>query len=211
MISCVIFDFDGTLVASNEIKKQTFYEVTKNLLGAKEELEDLLSSSESGDRYSIFTKLVLNLEKGKNKTISPSVLSDRYSEICEHKITHAKEVEGAISAIKELKVLGIKIFISSATPEAPLKKIIENRGWLKFFDGVFGAPHSKDEHVNKILRKYQFSSEEIIYVGDSEIDRSAALLSGCNFIGIGKDWSRFKLKPSILLPNLKNFKKELNL
>jgi len=48
MIKCVIFDFDGTLVKSNEIKIRVFYEVTKDLVGADSILDKILSRPSTG-------------------------------------------------------------------------------------------------------------------------------------------------------------------
>ena len=61
MVKCVVFDFDGTLVGSNEIKRRTFYEVTKNLVDADILLDKILSSPDSGDRYDIFDTLIIGL------------------------------------------------------------------------------------------------------------------------------------------------------
>ena len=46
MIKFVVFDFDGTLVESNEIKRQTFFEVTDYLPGAKPLMDEVLSDPE---------------------------------------------------------------------------------------------------------------------------------------------------------------------
>ena len=44
MYKCAIFDFDGTLVQSNEIKKETFYEVTQNFSELSSILDKILSN-----------------------------------------------------------------------------------------------------------------------------------------------------------------------
>jgi phosphoglycolate phosphatase len=211
MTKCVIFDFDGTLVQSNEIKKKTFYEVTKDLPGASKELDKLLSSPNSGDRYSIFRQLVKNLQIVDDNFTIATKFSNSYSEICQHKILNAKEINGASNIIKNLKVLGIKVFISSATPQNPLESIIKAKGWYVLFDGVFGSPLSKNEHIQIIINKYRFPIKDMVYVGDSEVDRIVADINGCKFIGIGENCSRFSIKPFILLDSFKNFIEELRL
>jgi len=62
MIKCVVFDFDGTLVKSNEIKRRVFYEVTEDIVDAVPVLDELFSVPDSGDRYNIFDLLIKNLK-----------------------------------------------------------------------------------------------------------------------------------------------------
>ena len=211
MIKCVVFDFDGTLVESNEIKRRTFYEVTKNLVDADILLDKILSYPDSGDRYDIFDTLIIELKLDREVFVSASKLSDSYTKICEYEISRAPEIKGAVKTIKELRSLGVKIFISSATPEITLQKIIDMRGWKDMINMALGSPDSKIDHLQTILTKNKYSISEVVYVGDSEIDRDAALLVGCRFVGIGKDWSRFSSKPSTLLNTLENFTTELKL
>jgi len=211
VIKCVVFDFDGTLVESNEIKRKTFYEVTKHIVGASDILDNILSSSNPGDRYDIFDLLVVENRLTKNFFVNKMQLVNSYTKMCEYKISRAPEIKGAIRVINQLKTLGIKVFISSATPEDTLKNIVDIRGWKGVIDEIFGAPDSKIDHLQAILTKNKYSESEVVYVGDSEVDRDAALSVGCKFIGIGKDWSRFSNKPTILLNTFENFLIELKL
>jgi len=211
MIRCIVFDFDGTLVESNKIKRRVFYEVTKDLVGADSALDKILSSPNSGDRYNIFNLLITELKLVREVFVSSLQLADSYTRICEYEISRAPEIKGAIKTIKDLKGLGVKVFISSATPESTLKKIIDMRGWKEIIDKSFGSPDGKVEHMRAILLENKLSISEVIYVGDSEIDKSTALLIGCKFIGIGKDWSRFSSKPPVLLSTLENFIEKLSL
>lgn len=209
MIKCVFFDFDGTLIDSNNIKRKTFYDVTQNFEGADKILDKILSSADAGDRNDIFNFLTEELNLKKNIQIHAEDLINSYTKKCEHRISNAQEIKGAHKALIELKNKGLMLVISSATPQRTLNRIIELIGWSGLFYQVMGSPNSKLEHVKKVLFENNFSNEEVIYVGDSEIDRQTAFNSGCKFIGIGKDLSRFKSKPKIFLNNLDNLLKEI--
>jgi phosphoglycolate phosphatase-like HAD superfamily hydrolase len=138
-------------------------------------------------------------------------LSDSYTKICEYEISRAPEIKGAVKTIKELRSLGVKIFISSATPINTLNKIVLMRGWGKMVDTVFGSPESKVDHLRTILRKNKYSISEIVYVGDSQVDIEAASIVGCKFIAIGEGWDRFNSRPDTILDNLENFTKKIKL
>ena len=209
MIKCVVFDFDGTLVESNEIKRRAFYEVTKDIIGADSILDKLFSMPDSGDRYSIFNALIRNLKKPHKSAISAICLSDLYTKKCERKIYNAPEILGALKTLKELKRRKVKVFLSSATPIDTLQRIIDMRGWNELFDGVMGSPDSKKDHLKSILLLSDYSLSEVAYIGDNEVDQKAALSIGCKFIGVGKNWNRFNSKPPVLLKNLESLIREL--
>lgn len=204
MIKFVVFDFDGTLVESNEIKRQTFFEVTDHLPGTKPLLDKVLSDPEFGDRNAIFAYVSERLNStNQGVVVDPLELSALYTKLCEEKIIQAHEIKGATQALAKLYAMGIKLMISSATPELTLKNIILKRGWGPMFSDIYGFPASKEQHVTEIMGTWQCSAENILYVGDSEIDRRAALRAGCYFAGVGNDTSRFDIIPEHMLEDLR--------
>ena len=56
MIACVVFDFDGTLVLSNAIKRDAFYMIADRYAGGRACMDELLTSR-TGDRAAILQRL----------------------------------------------------------------------------------------------------------------------------------------------------------
>lgn len=210
MIKCAIFDFDGTLVDSNNIKFNTFFQVTKNIPNSKKLLEQILQEN-PGDRFAIFKSLSNRLYSEYQISVNDKNLSDEYTSICEKKVSTAQSIKGSEDSLEKLKLKGVKLFVSSATPEETLVNIINKRGMSHFFDGIFGAPKIKEMHIHHVMKLYDSNSSEIIYIGDSEADRVAANMSNCHFIGVGHDSSRFLIKPPILLKSLQDLPKSISL
>jgi phosphoglycolate phosphatase len=211
VIKCIIFDFDGTLVESNEIKKDTFYEVTKNIVGADSILDELFLKPDFGDRFDIFNTLFDNIKRPYKVNTSATYLSGLYTKICEYKISKSPEIPGAQDTLEQLKIKKIKAYVSSATPTDTLKRIIDARGWGEFFELIMGSPKSKEDHIKLVLSLNSCSVSEVAYVGDSEIDQNTSLLTGCKFVGVGKNWDRFDCKPDTLLDTLEKLIEELKL
>jgi len=116
----------------------------------------------------------------------------------------APEVPYTFKMLERLKKLKKQIYLSSATPLAYLPKILELRRISRLFDGVYGAPPSKIDHINQILSITKSKLDKIVYIGDSEIDRITAMKSGCGFIGIDNGDNRFNQKPNMLIIDYKN-------
>lgn len=204
MIHCIAFDFDGTLVDSNEIKRKTFFDVTSRFIGGEKIMDWTLSDPGAGDRYSVFDLFSRKMASiHKNDQINTSQLVEEYTILCEKKISQAPEMDDVWYALPALADSGAQLVISSATPEATLRRIVSKRKLSEFFSHVFGAPETKEEHIMKIMNYFQCGPKQIVYVGDSEIDQAAAKNQGCHFIGVGKDNLRFDAEPEVLLPTLK--------
>ena len=203
MIRYIVFDFDGTLVDSNEIKNQAFFDVTSDIPNANKILRSILKIQDFGDRYKIFDHLCEEL-KSYNEYLKfdSSFLVTEYTNLCERKILKAPYIFGAKHALNKLYNLNFKLFISSATPQKELIKIVKQKNMYNYFEKVFGSPHSKFQHIDKIILDFNCNASEILYIGDSEVDRVASLSSNCHFIGVGNDFSRFKVRPKILIDSL---------
>lgn len=202
MAKCIVFDFDGTLVISNEIKKQVFFEVTAYLPGSRNLLKQILADPDFGDRYKILRHLTSRLEKETGGSINSNALIDKYTAVCEKLISAAPEFPGARTALEGLSAKGFHLAISSATPVNTLKNIVSRRNIDHFFSHVFGAPESKEEHLFKIFSLETCKPNKTVLVGDSDVDRRTAKNLGCQFIGVGKGYDRFLVKPAYFLEDL---------
>ena len=209
MIKCIIFDFDGTLVDSNEIKREAFFTVTNHFSGSKDIMADILNTKNPGSRYDIFNSYSKRVNEETQFLIDGSALVEKYSAICEESVSLAESVLGFNSLFNYLKKTDIKIVISSATPTNTLVKIIINRKINHFFDDVYGSPETKVSHINKVIKDYNINANEILYVGDSEVDLQASLTSGAFFIGVGNDYCRFLSDQHQLVNNLDSIKNML--
>ena len=205
-----MFDFDGTLVDSNEIKREAFFTVSDHLSSSQKIMFEILNMTDLGDRYDIFNRYSKRLNQEFKFLIDEHVLVEKYSAICEENVSLAESILGFDSLLNYLKKTDIKVIISSATPAISLKKIIINRKIDHFFDHIYGSPESKVEHIKKVIKDYNISPKEILYVGDSEVDMQASVISGSFFIGVGNDYSRFLSDQHQLVNNLDSIKNILD-
>ncbi len=189
MIRAVAFDFDGTLVRSNAIKRKVFYDVTTDIPGAAGILDALFASDFKGDRYKLFTELCQRLTPSRAPVSARQLglqLASVYGELCREQIAVCAEVPGATAALRILRERDIGAFVVSATPETDLKPIISDRGFDRFFKGVRGAPTNKAQHLENILATEDILPTEIAMIGDGSDDLAAAKAIGCRFIGIAR-------------------------
>jgi phosphoglycolate phosphatase-like HAD superfamily hydrolase len=182
MIGHVVFDFDGTLVRSNRIKRDCFHETLADVPGGAAILDDLFASHYRGDRFALFREVVRRL--GPDCVLEPDELAARYGRLCRIRIGTAPEVPGAGTALSRLAEAGVRMFLISATPQQALDEVVADRGLAGLFDLVLGAPTGKSAHLCRVIETCGITAADIVMVGDGHDDLAAAADVGCRFIAV---------------------------
>ena len=182
-----IFDFDGTLVHSNKIKRDAFYDLSDQIIKNKQVVDEVLSSIPEVSRFEIIEKIHEIIANNSGLTFDREVIQkaiDKYSEVVREKVLACPEVNGASELLTTLNAEGNLIFISSNTPEEPLGELITARKWNKVIKGYYGFPKQKPETIQAILKDRQLKSSEVLVIGDGSSDETSALQTGCHFFKI---------------------------
>ncbi len=201
-IKVIVFDFDGTLIDSNSLKRDAYYKLFEQKQEVKKIIGNVLKKYYEKSRYVILEEILRELkltqrdEKFMQKRIDQ--MASQYNRIVLLGAKECAEMDGANRILKQLKER-YRLYISSFTPKEALDQIINYRCWSTFFDGVFGYPTTKLEALTIIMKKEDIEPSEICVVGDGATDRSAAQTKGCYFFGIDQKHAlKDFLKSSIL-------------
>lgn len=190
MLACIVFDFDGTLVQSNEIKLQTYYQVAEAVHCPREVVDAVLQAEAPGDRHQVFNSIATEmnerrlLPEGEPVDRYGGSLTERYSEICETLIARCPEVDGASEALQKLHDRGLSLILNSATPETQLKKVLGSRAFSSLISAAYGAPATKVENLNAIIKDRGCDPRDVLFVGDGDDDLQAAQRTDCHFVGV---------------------------
>lgn len=184
----VIFDLDGTLLYTlQDITDALNYAILKN--GLKEiSLDEARNFVGSGAKV-LIERVINNNEYILNNKIKKSIdlfnnlyndYMDKYKVICTNT---TRPYNGIVRTLNTLKRLGIKLAVLSNKPDRDTKAVINRYFDHGLFDLVYGAREGvalkpSPEPVNEILKLLNLTRDEVIYVGDSDIDCKTATNSG---------------------------------
>ena len=201
MIKCVAFDFDGTLVDSNHIKRQAFFDVVAHLPGAPELMGGVLAQA-PGDRFQIFERFaaVWHRHTGSEAAaIDAAALTADYTKRCEDAIAAEAEFPGATRALEAIAEKGLATALVSATPTTPLEALVRRKRWRDLFGHVIGGATDKAAALSELARRTRLPAAAILMVGDKQVDQDGARRCGCRFVGMRRGDNDFVVAPPMLV------------
>lgn len=183
-LSAIVFDFDGVLADSVEVKTAAFANLYKEY-GDKVVEKVIHHHRNHGGmtRAEKFYHYHSQYAKHPLTDEDHEALCQRFSSLVVEKVTAAKEIAGAETMLRHWHGK-VPLFIDSATPDEEIILITQKRGIAKYFEKTLGSGHSKTENLKAILEGYDLAPEEVVFYGDAASDYRAATNCGTHFVGI---------------------------
>ncbi|MDD5560607.1 MAG: HAD-IA family hydrolase [Candidatus Omnitrophica bacterium] len=182
MIKGIIFDFDGVIVESTDIKTEAFAKLFE--IEGERVVEKVVSYHKDNmgvSRFDKFRYIYRNILHRQLDDKEFNSLCTRFASLVLDAVVKAPYVKGVqeflINRSKQSK-----LFIVSATPQDEISDIVRRRGLDKIFISVYGAPLAKFDAVKKILMDNKISAQGALYIGDAMSDYLAAKDNGVKFI-----------------------------
>ncbi|NIY75429.1 HAD hydrolase-like protein [Thalassospira sp. HF15] len=195
MIKAVCFDFDGTLVNSNDIKKSVFYSIARKFPSGENYLESLLHQNPPLDRHSIFEIMAKKYRLPREQELA--LLAD-FTATVHKRVVEADLMPGAMYCLKKLNSMDLSLSINSATPERELKAILRERRLSEWFEHTKGRPASKQENLQELMHRQGFQANDVLVIGDGADDQDCAEQLGCHFQPVFDFRGNRDISPSVL-------------
>ena len=181
-IKAIIFDFDGVLVESVDIKTRAFARLFENE-GPEEarKVVDYHIKNMGVSRFDKFRYIYSEILRKPLPEEQFKNLCERFSRLVVDEVVTSDWVPGARVFLEE-NHKQYALFVVSATPEEELKEIIHRREMEHYFMSVFGSPAKKSELIRNILNTNGYKRESTIFIGDAIADWEASQETSVNFI-----------------------------
>jgi phosphoglycolate phosphatase len=213
-IKGIVFDLDSTLVDSH-VDFPRMKEKIIRYLEENEHPKDTLSST-AMTTVQIMEEAEKNWAKQCKAEPQKQRMREKITEYMDQVELEAvetlTEIPGARCAVEQLKALGYKLAILTRSHNQYAIKALEKTGMAHLFNPVLGRgetpqPKPYKEALEHTARLMDLTVDEVIMVGDHQIDRDSATNSGCTFIGVEtgnrglKSWMDEK-PPAVLLKSV---------
>lgn len=182
MLKGIIFDFDGVILESIEVKTRAFAELFSDYPQQINEIVNFHLANGGMNRFDKFEHIYHNILHRPLESAERQRLGDRFAELVFDKVCKAPFVAGAQEFLSKY-YKKLSLFVVSATPQNELRAIIAARKMQLYFTDVLGAPASKTDNIRKIMHDNKLQAEELLFVGDAQADYEGARASDVPFVG----------------------------
>jgi len=194
LIKAIIFDFDGTLVDSEQAIYQCFQSITKQLAPNRvESAKNILIGPPLRDTASE----ILGPEHQDSLDEFVQLFIEMHDE---QVMQHTQPYPDVIQVLKQLHNKNIPMAVATNKRLAPTKKIIDHFGWNDYFSLIeccdsHNEMRNKDAMIQDIVNQNP-SFQGSYFIGDTVNDGLSANLNQLPFIkacygyGRDQDWSK---------------------
>ncbi len=181
----IIFDCDGVLLQSTQIKTDAFRKTIAQFGVEAQEIFIAYHEKHFGvSRMAKFKWFCEEILKTHNKEL-PKELAHNFANIMQNEILECPMMPGALETLKKL-FNKLPLYVCSGTPQDELVNILTKRNLANYFKGIYGTPPEKSILLQKIIDNNDIDAQNTLMVGDAQTDLDAANNVGTQFYGIGE-------------------------
>jgi HAD superfamily hydrolase (TIGR01549 family) len=184
VIRAIIFDFDGVILDSVDIKTRAFARLFEE--HGPDVVRQVVAHHLANGGISRFRKFAHIYEHILHRQMPAGEserLGDKFSDLVFDEVSKAAWIPGAPDFLEQQHGRYL-FFIASGTPQEELERIVALRDLEKYFTGIFGSPATKEQITQRVLEAHGLRRDEVVFVGDAMTDFNAAKASGVGFVGI---------------------------
>ncbi len=188
MIKQILFDFDGVIIDSMDVRDEGFRAIVQ---GHDEVLIDkFIAYHRYNAGLSRYVKIRYFYETLLGKTISEdevNALADKFSQIMKKRLVSTDVlISETVDFIKDIYEQ-IPLHIVSGSDEQELNFLCKKLNLDHYFVTIEGSPTPKNDLVKNIIKKYRYDPKETLLIGDSINDYDAAKINSLYFLGFNNE------------------------
>lgn len=191
-IKAIIFDWDGTVVNTMQLKFQNLGIVFAKILGANP--TDVMKSYRmySGiPRRELFDHIAQdtigrNISDFEFNRLSASFTDTNIQSYKENDVFDSQTEE----TLKWLMNEGFTLFVSSSAIPFEIKELAKHLSIDGYFKEILGSKNDFKKgksHISYIMEKYGYASSQLLFVGDEKADMRLSGRLGVQCAGIARD------------------------
>jgi len=182
MLKAIIFDFDGVICESVEVKTEAFRKLFQDYPKQLEQILRFHMDNGGMSRFEKFKIIYRDFLRQELTEEHSKELGRKFTEYSYQAVIDSPFVKGVGEFLEKYHKTFV-FFIVSGTPEGEMVSIVKEKGLGKYFQGVYGTPRLKGKLLTLILKQNELNKSEAIFVGDSRTDYAGAQEAGVRFIG----------------------------
>ena len=177
----IIFDFDGVILESADIKTRAFLELFAAYPQHQSAIQRYHLQNLGVSRYDKFAWIYRELLGKPFTAAERERLGSAFSTLVLEHVLRCPFVPGALETLQALHHQRL-VFVASGSPQEELELIVRRRGLSSYFTEVWGTPLKKEQIILRILERFGLHREEVLFVGDGLSDYQAAMATGIQFL-----------------------------
>ena len=181
-IKVIVFDLDGVLIESADIKTEAFRELFAGYTAHIDEIIQYHIEKAGISRYVKFKFIYESFIKEAYNSAIEKKLDQRFKNLVLDKIIICPYVNGTIEFLNRY-CKTYPLYIVSGTPDDELKEIVKKKSLDYYFYNIFGSSKTKSEWLEMIIKHEKIQPNNLLFIGDAMSDYQAALTVRTLFIG----------------------------